>query len=162
MRGEVKSWHGDKGYGFIRREDGQGDCFVHVRALPDGLQTLAIGDIIQFDIAPSRLQAGQVRGEERHGDRMSCRAMWTQDTLRAAWAGAALPHPPIPFCRTRPYHGCRASSEITLLWVHAMSGAIHARPLASKTLCGRLNGGGVASALRRLPFLSWSKQCPTQ
>jgi cold shock protein len=54
MRGRCKVWHDDRGFGFVSRDDGQGDVFVHVRILPFGMASLAVGNAVEFDIAPSR------------------------------------------------------------------------------------------------------------
>jgi cold shock protein len=41
-----------KGYGFLEREDGGKDVFVHHTAVEDGV-TLAAGDHVEFEIVPS-------------------------------------------------------------------------------------------------------------
>ena len=33
LKGKVKWFNGKKGYGFIEREDGEKDCFVHASAV---------------------------------------------------------------------------------------------------------------------------------
>jgi CspA family cold shock protein len=46
------SWYDvDKGFGFATPDTGDGDVFVHVRALPAGLTGLTEGDRISYDIA---------------------------------------------------------------------------------------------------------------
>ena len=55
MRGTVKFYSEEKGYGFVVRDDGQKDVFFHVYQLQAaGLQNIAAGDVIEFDIAPGR------------------------------------------------------------------------------------------------------------
>ena len=50
MVGKVKWFSGEKGYGFIEREDG-GDVFVHFSAIQDeGYKTLAEGQEVEFEI----------------------------------------------------------------------------------------------------------------
>jgi len=60
MTGVIKWFNDSKGYGFIQREDGGQDVFVHYSALPaaNGYRTLTEGQRVQFDIV-------QERGKER-------------------------------------------------------------------------------------------------
>ncbi len=51
MRGTVKWFSSEKGYGFIAREDEQGDCFVHHSAIEgEGFKTLDEGDQVEFEV----------------------------------------------------------------------------------------------------------------
>ena len=51
MNGKVKWFNGQKGYGFIEREDKEKDVFVHVSALRDaGMKGLEDGQALTFDI----------------------------------------------------------------------------------------------------------------
>lgn len=50
MRGTVKWFNAEKGYGFISVEDGN-DVFVHFSAIQgDGFKTLEEGQSVEFDI----------------------------------------------------------------------------------------------------------------
>ena len=54
LKGKVKWFNGKKGYGFIEREDGEKDCFVHASAVRDsGLRFLNEGDVISFELDSS-------------------------------------------------------------------------------------------------------------
>jgi cold shock protein len=61
--GKVKWFDSDKGYGFLSRDDGGGEVFVHSSALPPGTTSLRQGQRVEFGIAEGRrgAQALQVR-----------------------------------------------------------------------------------------------------
>ena len=49
--GKVKWFNESKGFGFITRDDGQKDCFVHYSAIQgNGFKTLKEGDKVEFDV----------------------------------------------------------------------------------------------------------------
>ncbi|HLB37636.1 MAG TPA: cold-shock protein [Gemmatimonadales bacterium] len=49
--GKVKWFNESKGFGFITRDDGQKDCFVHYSAIQgNGFKTLKEGDAVEFDV----------------------------------------------------------------------------------------------------------------
>lgn len=51
-RGTVKWFNDSKGYGFIEREDGEDDVFVHFSAIQmDGFKTLTEGQQVEFELA---------------------------------------------------------------------------------------------------------------
>ena len=53
--GTVKFFNAMKGFGFITRDDGQADAFVHISAVErSGLQGLNEGDRLEFDIEVDR------------------------------------------------------------------------------------------------------------
>ena len=63
-RGTVKWFNEAKGFGFIAREDGGNDIFVHYSAImSDGFRSLAEGQEVEFEIAdgPKGPQAHNVR-----------------------------------------------------------------------------------------------------
>jgi len=63
-KGTVKWFNDAKGYGFIIREEGQGDLFVHFSAIQvDGFHSLQEGQQVQFDVVqgPKGLQAENVK-----------------------------------------------------------------------------------------------------
>lgn len=54
-RGFVKWFNPEKGYGFIRPEDGSADVFVHISAVEKaGYKTLAEGSRVNYELAPGR------------------------------------------------------------------------------------------------------------
>ena len=51
MKGTVKWFNDEKGFGFITPEDGSKDCFVHFSAISGtGFRSLAEGDQVEFEI----------------------------------------------------------------------------------------------------------------
>lgn len=54
MQGKVKWFNNQKGYGFITRNDGSGDVFVHYSAVQgNGFKSLAEGDLVEFEVIDS-------------------------------------------------------------------------------------------------------------
>jgi CspA family cold shock protein len=54
--GTVKWFNDQKGYGFIKRDSGDGDIFVHYSAIQGqgGFRTLAEGDRVEFTVEEGR------------------------------------------------------------------------------------------------------------
>lgn len=53
--GIVKWFNPEKGYGFIRPEDGSADVFVHISAVQNaGHTTLAEGGRVSYELLPGR------------------------------------------------------------------------------------------------------------
>ncbi|MBI4050935.1 MAG: cold-shock protein [Elusimicrobia bacterium] len=54
MKGTVKWFNDQKGYGFITPEDGSKDLFVHHTAIQaDGFRTLSENQQVEFDVVQS-------------------------------------------------------------------------------------------------------------
>lgn len=49
-KGKLKSWFGDKGFGFIESPKLKDDTFIHISTLNDMSRKPRIGDVIYFDI----------------------------------------------------------------------------------------------------------------
>jgi CspA family cold shock protein len=59
QQGTVKFFNADKGYGFIKPDDGGRDIFVHITALEQaGLQSLNEGQRITFEVEPDKKGKG--------------------------------------------------------------------------------------------------------
>jgi CspA family cold shock protein len=51
LKGTIKWFNNAKGYGFIGREDGGADVFVHFSAIEgEGYKSLQEGDVVEFEI----------------------------------------------------------------------------------------------------------------
>ena len=56
MRGTVKFYNADKGFGFVTRDDGERDVFVGSRVVEAcGLTSLREGQCVEFEIGLDRL-----------------------------------------------------------------------------------------------------------
>ena len=59
QQGTVKFFNSDKGYGFIKPDDGGRDIFVHVTAVTRaGLDALDQGQKVEFEIEPDKKGKG--------------------------------------------------------------------------------------------------------
>jgi CspA family cold shock protein len=59
MTGTVKFFNGERGYGFIKPDDGGRDVFVHITAVERaGLKNLAEGQRITFEVEPDKKGKG--------------------------------------------------------------------------------------------------------
>jgi len=47
--GSVKYYNEDKGYGFITKDDGGGEIFVHISNCHKNIEALAVGDRVRFE-----------------------------------------------------------------------------------------------------------------
>jgi CspA family cold shock protein len=57
--GTVKFFNGERGYGFIKPDDGGRDVFVHITAVESaGLKSLNEGQRISFDVEPDKKGKG--------------------------------------------------------------------------------------------------------
>lgn len=57
--GIVKFFNGERGYGFIKPDDGGRDVFVHITAVEQaGLKALNEGQRISFDVEPDKKGKG--------------------------------------------------------------------------------------------------------
>ena len=55
MKGTVKWFNGQKGYGFIQPEDGTKDVFVHISAVERaGMHSLNEGQKVSFEVVTDR------------------------------------------------------------------------------------------------------------
>ena len=63
LKGTVKWFNNSKGYGFIGRNDGGADIFVHYSAITsEGYKSLSEGDQVEFEVVqgPKGSQAANV------------------------------------------------------------------------------------------------------
>ena len=53
MKGSVKMFNKEKGYGFIRTEDGKDVFFHHSSIIMDGYKTAETGEPVEFEVEDS-------------------------------------------------------------------------------------------------------------
>jgi CspA family cold shock protein len=59
QKGIVKFFNSEKGYGFIRPEDGGNDLFVHISAVSQsGLESLEQGQVVGYELEPDKKGKG--------------------------------------------------------------------------------------------------------
>ena len=64
VKGTVKWFNNDKGYGFITPDDGSKDVFVHFSSIQgEGHRSLSEGQTVEFEVAQGKkgLEAREVR-----------------------------------------------------------------------------------------------------
>ncbi len=55
LKGTVKWFNNAKGYGFLGRDDGQPDVFIHYSSIAsEGYKSLQEGDHVEFEIVPGQ------------------------------------------------------------------------------------------------------------
>jgi CspA family cold shock protein len=59
--GVVKFFDDTRKWGFIARENGQNDVFVHLSSLSEGLHTLVPDSLVQFEIGPGPKGSNQAK-----------------------------------------------------------------------------------------------------
>ncbi len=66
-KGTVKWFNSEKGYGFIKNDDGSGDLFVHFSAIQaDGYKTLEEGQRVSFDTEADPRNSSKMRAVNVH------------------------------------------------------------------------------------------------
>ena len=63
MKGEVLRFNKDKGYGFIKGENGQDIFFHYSQLVMEGFKDIAVGSKVEFDVeeSPKGLRANNVK-----------------------------------------------------------------------------------------------------
>jgi len=69
FEGKVKAWVGGKGFGFIEKQDGSGDLFVHFRQIQGGRKSLNIGEKVTYTLGENP-KSGRPVAENVVGDGM--------------------------------------------------------------------------------------------
>lgn len=67
IKGVVKKWVIEKGFGFIQASDGSGDMFVHYRQIQGGRTTLNVGENVTYTTGTDKI-TGKIVAENVVGD----------------------------------------------------------------------------------------------
>ena len=90
MAGTVKFFNAERGYGFIKPDDGGRDVFVHVTAVERaGLKSLSEGQRISFDVEPDKKARGRKRSTSSSRAKIGVGQVSPRPTCLAASASAA-------------------------------------------------------------------------
>ncbi len=93
VKGVLKTWKEDRGFGFIKPDDGK-DIFIHISALKEGSRRPVTGDVIYYQITKDnrgKFKAinAQIEGvgvaEDKSGDllKISSAKKWTIAAMAA-------------------------------------------------------------------------------
>ncbi len=63
LTGECKFWNDERGYGFLKRDDGAADAFCHASGLAGSSDRLVKGQRVSFEIGTDR-KSGRERAQD--------------------------------------------------------------------------------------------------
>jgi len=86
VKGRIRSWHDDKGYGFIEPIDRSADVFVHVTAFRNPSRRPAIGTIVSYALTKDRQGRPRATDATLAGDRLPVRKRQESSRLPRALA----------------------------------------------------------------------------
>jgi CspA family cold shock protein len=69
--GRVRFFDADKGFGFIAKDDGGDEVYVHASALPAGVPTLKKGQHVEFGLIDGRRGEQAISGAAAGGPRLA-------------------------------------------------------------------------------------------
>ncbi|WP_031432702.1 cold shock domain-containing protein [Methylomarinum vadi] len=81
MKGYLKTWKDDRGFGFIKPEDGSQDVFIHISALKGSARRPVKGDTIHFNIeqddeGKSKAVNARIEGVAHSEEKSSINKFW--------------------------------------------------------------------------------------
>ena len=115
-KGTLISWNNDKGYGFIRSDNGKKDIFLHVKALPHYQRRPRIDDVLTYDVGANEKQQIYARNARIKG--------FAWSPLTVLWLGV-IPVFGVYVCfvirQTFPFHPLAIYVAMSLLTIWAYS-----------------------------------------
>ena len=152
--GTVKFFNAAKGFGFIQREDGEKDVFVHISAVQGaGLDTLSEGQRVSFEVIEDRGKpaASNLKEECRRGDMFKRWIKFLVSLL--AISGVAL----LGFGYLFTTEALN-SNEYEIWWILTVLSAMGAIGLLAISLLARSINQGRLIVLKSLPKKIFNKK----
>ncbi len=152
--GIVKFFNASKGFGFIEREDGDRDVFVHINAVQGaGLDTLSEGQRVSFEVIEDRGKpaASNLKEECRRGDMFKRWIKFLVSLL--AISGVAL----LGFGYLFTTEALN-SNEYEIWWILTVLSAMGAIGLLAISLLARSINQGRLIVLKSLPKKIFNKK----
>ncbi|MCP5154085.1 MAG: excalibur calcium-binding domain-containing protein [Ectothiorhodospiraceae bacterium] len=150
-RGRLAHWNADKGYGFIRPDDGGVDVFVHVRDIGLTARAPRVGDVVHYQ--PMADGTGRTRAGDVQIEGLPRQAPVPRPTRRPEPArGPARPR------RARPSRGARLRWALLAVTVTAGVGVVLRGPDAVHRVVSPPTAEPVVSPARAGDFRCEGKQ----
>src|SRR5215813_4135146 len=75
--GRLRTWHEDRGFGFIAPADGGRELFVHISAFPRDGARPTVGELLSYEVAPGK-------GGKQQAIRVQRRALGNSSDYRSS------------------------------------------------------------------------------
>lgn len=69
QKGKIKTWHDDKGFGFIRPHDGGPEVFIHIKAFGNRKHRPAVNDVVTYSVTQDKQGRTRAVNATRPGEK---------------------------------------------------------------------------------------------